>query len=281
MDKQMYYPLVSIITPTYNHERYIEQCIKSVLSQTYTNWEQIIIDDGSNDKTADIISKYVDSRIHFIRQAHKGIWKLNEIYNEALYLSQGDLIAILEGDDFWPSNKLEKQILAFEDPEVVLSWGIGVYVDEEGKIVGKSKAPGFKSLEGKKVFRKLLIRNFVVPTVTVMIRKNALLPKGFLQPSGVPYVDYPTWFELALKGKFCFINEVLGYWRLHPTQMTRKLGVMRMGEIKIYCHLREKNLISWPTYIGLVIFSISKHARKVVLSRFFLENSCKILLWYS
>ena len=59
-------PLVSIITPTYNHEKFIAQCIESVLAQTYTAWEQIIIDDGSSDATKDIISKYNDKRIKYI-----------------------------------------------------------------------------------------------------------------------------------------------------------------------------------------------------------------------
>ena len=61
-------PLVSIITPTYNHEKFIEQCVRSVLSQTYPNWEMIIIDDGSTDKTPEKIEQFKDDRIHYIRQ---------------------------------------------------------------------------------------------------------------------------------------------------------------------------------------------------------------------
>ncbi|MGB7570995.1 MAG: glycosyltransferase family 2 protein, partial [Methanothrix sp.] len=73
---------------------------------TYVAWEQIIIDDGSSDQTGEIILKYNDDRIKYIRQEHKGIWRLSEAYNQALQLSNGDYIAILEGDDFWPPNKL-------------------------------------------------------------------------------------------------------------------------------------------------------------------------------
>ncbi|MDM7940633.1 MAG: glycosyltransferase, partial [Methanothrix sp.] len=80
-------PSVSIITPTYNHERYIAECIDSVLAQSYPYWEQIIIDDGSSDGTQDVISLYKDKRIKYIRQENKGIWRLGETYNKALQLA--------------------------------------------------------------------------------------------------------------------------------------------------------------------------------------------------
>ena len=76
--------LVSIITPTYNHEKFIGNCIESVLAQTYPYWEQIIVDDGSNDDTGKIIASYKDKRIKYIKQKNKGIWKLKETYNKAL-----------------------------------------------------------------------------------------------------------------------------------------------------------------------------------------------------
>lgn len=76
--------LVSIITPTYNHERFIDCCIESVLAQTYPYWEQIIIDDGSIDKTGEIISKYKDERIRYIRQDNVGIWKLAKTWKSVV-----------------------------------------------------------------------------------------------------------------------------------------------------------------------------------------------------
>lgn len=97
---------MSIITPTYNHGGYIRQCIESVLVQTFTGWEQIIIDDGSTDETPQIVSGFKDDRIRYFRQNHQGIWKLGETYAKALALARGDFIAIFEGDDFWPFDKL-------------------------------------------------------------------------------------------------------------------------------------------------------------------------------
>ena len=126
-------PLVSIITITYNQERFIRQCIESALNQTYPNWEQIIIDDESKDKTPDIIAEYHDPRIHYIKQQNVGIWRTGESWNKGLRLSQGELIAHLDGDDCWPLDKLERQIDVFQNPNIVLSWGKCGWIDGEGR----------------------------------------------------------------------------------------------------------------------------------------------------
>ena len=93
-------PQVSIITSTFNHERFIGPCIESVINQTYQNWEQIIIDDGSSDRTPEIVRSYKDSRIHYIYQQNQSIEALAQTYNRALRESQGQLVGILERDDF-------------------------------------------------------------------------------------------------------------------------------------------------------------------------------------
>src|ERR1700690_1726677 len=116
-------PLVSVVTPTYNHERFIGPCIESLLGQSYPDWEQIIIDDGSTDDTGKIVSTYRDSRIRYHSQANQGPFELAKTYNRALALARGELIAILEGDDYWPANKLATLIPAFQDEAVVLAYG--------------------------------------------------------------------------------------------------------------------------------------------------------------
>jgi glycosyltransferase involved in cell wall biosynthesis len=218
---------VTIITPTYNHEDYIGQCIESVLSQTYTHWEQIIVDDGSSDRTAEIIAQYSDPRIRYVHQSNVGIWRLKETYNTALKQAQGDLIAILEGDDFWPPDKLEKQILAFEHDDVVLSCGIGAQVDSKGIVLGR--LPGntkyLSSLSEESTLRELILGNFII-ACTVMCRKETLQSiGGFQQASYTPFVDYPTWLELCLQGKVVMLDETVGYWRRHDKQVTNQLPV--------------------------------------------------------
>jgi glycosyltransferase involved in cell wall biosynthesis len=230
--------LVSIITPTYNHEKFIGQCIESVLAQTYPNWEQIIIDDGSTDKTREIITGFKDDRIKYLKQDNIGIWRLRETYNKALQISQGELIAVLEGDDFWPPDKLEKQIPVFDKPDVVLSWGKATITNREGKTLytNPKNFKGFENRRKEVVIKKLLRQNFI-SACTAMCRKDALLSVGgFQQPSQAMYVDYPTWLELSLIGELKPVNEVLGYYRRHSGQISI-VREIEMGKVNYECAL--------------------------------------------
>lgn len=217
-------PLVSIITPTYNHEKFIRTCIESVLRQTYTNWEMIIIDDGSTDRTGSIIGKYKDKRIRYVKQENLGIWNLHKTYNKALKMANGDLIAILEGDDVWPSYKLEEQVQIFKKHDIVLSWGKKLTINDKNEIISfdlESFKP-FIDMPQEELTRTIIIANFI-QACTVMINKNALLSiGGFLQHKDTPYVDYLTFLELSLKGRFYPSDRVLGYWRKHKAQVTTK-----------------------------------------------------------
>ncbi|HET7188328.1 MAG TPA: glycosyltransferase family 2 protein, partial [Gemmatimonadaceae bacterium] len=122
-------PLVTILSPVYNQERYVAQCIESALAQTYTEWEQIFVDDGSTDGTRDVIARYRDPRIQVIALPHRGLGALAESYNAALAVARGSLVGILEGDDAWPADKLELQVPTFDDPATFLSWGRGALID--------------------------------------------------------------------------------------------------------------------------------------------------------
>lgn len=224
-------PLVSILTPTYNHEKYIGQCIQSVLDQTYGNWEQIIVDDGSTDATYEEIRKYDDNRIKYIRQDNRGIWKLHETYNKALEKSRGELIAVLEGDDYWPTKKLENQIKDFKDKDIILSWGRAGITDECGKIMTiiPRNIKFNKERSQLETIKDLLKFNFII-ACTVMIKKDPLLSiGGFSQATYTPYVDYPTWLNLSLKGKFCPNTNLMGYWRQHNRQATKMLSNTMLG----------------------------------------------------
>ncbi len=216
------HPLVSIITPTYNHEKFIGTCIESVLKQTYKNWEMIIIDDGSTDETGIVVDKYNDNRIKYVKQENLGIWKLSKTYNKALDMSMGDLVAILEGDDAWPNFKLEEQIKIFEKNNVVLSWGRKNTINDKNEVIAFDlpSLKHFIHMPQEEIIRNLIIENFIQPC-TVIIDKNALLSiGGFLQGENAPFVDYTTFLELSLKGSFYPLDRVLGYWRKHKSQVT-------------------------------------------------------------
>jgi glycosyltransferase involved in cell wall biosynthesis len=226
-------PLVSIITLTYNHERFIERCVRSVLAQTYPNWEQIVIDDGSTDNTSDVVSRFADPRIRLQRQTNKGPFELANTYNRALSLAKGELIGVLEGDDFWPANKLASLVPAFQDPAVVLAYGEAQEVDDrDAEESYQSYTTQLRTALPRSVLmndpigaatRYMLLgegRSLVAPS-TVIIRRAALQQiGGFQYVAGLPLTDYPTFLELSLKGEFFYRQAILGYRRRYIGSIT-------------------------------------------------------------
>lgn len=229
-----YKPLISIISPTYNHEKYIEECIESVLCQSYENWEMIIVDDASTDKTPEMVQKYVnkDSRIKLIRHNENyGPFYLDKTYNEALSIAKGDWIAILEGDDVWLPYKLEKQVEILNkypsENIVLVSSFIGhIREDLNIVIVPNPKISLFtKNIPKNSPYNPLefLLLGFnPVYSQTVLIRRKALEKiGGFIQkPREIRLVDYTTWLRLALQGNFYLSDEITAFWRRHSFSIT-------------------------------------------------------------
>ena len=223
-------PLVSIISPAYNHEKFIADCIESVLAQTWSNWEMIIIDDGSTDSTYAIACKYSaqDSRIKAFTQKNIGIFRLGESYNFALSHCNGNYVAVLECDDVWFPEKLEIQVEDLErKPQCVLSWG-QAYLSSIDLSYNYYLAPRndkdadlfYNKPVG--IFLKKFIYSTLIPALTIVIRRETLLQTGgFIQGFNLPLVDIPTTLELLMRGEFTYIDKPLGRWRIYPNQVTK------------------------------------------------------------
>lgn len=220
------HPLVSIITPSCNHKRFISACLESVLAQTFTDWEMVVIDDASRDDTAEIVRSFTgkESRIRLIRhETNWGMQKLAATYNQGLSAARGEWIALLEGDDAWPPWKLKQQLLELSGAaEVVLGFGRAILLSASGEHLGDVQAgmpaycrPYFRNFRGR-VVEPLLLRPCFIHPVTVIARRSALEKiGGFRQPGGIGLVDHPTFLELAHQGDFYGSSEILGYYRRH------------------------------------------------------------------
>lgn len=130
-------PLISIITPTFNSEKFITEVLKSIQNQTYTNWEMIIVDDCSSDNTVSIISNFTqfDARIKLFqleKNAGTGVAR-----NTALSIAKGRFISFLDSDDLWKPMKLEKQICFLLKNKLPFTFSFYEYIDEEGKPLNK------------------------------------------------------------------------------------------------------------------------------------------------
>ncbi len=219
-------PLVTVVTPTYQHSRFIDACIRSVRAQTFEDWEMIVVDDGSTDGTPDAAESFADPRITVVRRAHEGLSGLGRAYGAALARSTAPLVAILEGDDTWPPTKLAEQIALFDDADVVLSYGPAGLIDARGCVYARywrpPTGPAARNDPIGSILPALARGNFLV-SPTVMVRRAALdRIGGFVQPEGIPYVDHPTWLKLAAIGTFAASRSVLGYWRRHAQQYTTR-----------------------------------------------------------
>jgi glycosyltransferase involved in cell wall biosynthesis len=263
-------PLVSIIIPAYNHEKYIAHCIKSVLAQAYGNWEIIAVDDCSTDKTFEIINSFNDKRISCIRhKANYGKERLADSHNEALSVARGEFVTVLEGDDYWPEYRLEKQAEVLSGSSAVLVHG-AIALDKEGIITiwkGEQSCSDEVILNKPRgsMLRALLSGMNPIYAQSVMIRRSALEKiGGFTQSSALYLVDFPTWMELAFQGEFAFIPEVLGYWRRYPSSLTslyqKELWLGLIDCINIFIENRRKEIESCPVELSVNIMYPAAYA---------------------
>lgn len=200
--------MVTVVMPTYDHEAFIRQAIDSVVSQTFADWELVVVDDGSSDDTARLVLGYSDPRIRLIARDHRGLAGLGNSYAAALEASSAPLVAVLEGDDNWPPDKLARQVPDFEDPTVVLSYGQGGLIDEAGCLYGRvipSFPPAVRTNRPTgRILPALLLGNPILSPTVVVLRSAGDVIGGFWQPAGVPFVDHPTWLLLARQGAFAY-----------------------------------------------------------------------------
>jgi glycosyltransferase involved in cell wall biosynthesis len=145
--------------------------------------------------------------------------------NSILKMSRGDIIATLDGDDYWPENKCEIQIKSFDDQGVVLSYGECVLVNSKGEELGHIGVPEDSSIAhnnptGSALKRLLVDIDCFICNTAVMYRKSSLSDAGgFVEVDGLPH-DFSTWVKLSLSGRFCPIPACLGYYRKHLKSAT-------------------------------------------------------------
>jgi len=218
--------LVSIVMPAYDAEKYVAESIRSVLDQTYSNWELIVVDDGSTDGTGDIVQNFsaTDSRIKYFFQQNGGQGKAR---NTGIENSVGELIAFLDADDLWVSEKLTLQLEAMEKTNADVVFG-DAFIFSEGETAGTTTTfsaicPDFiyGGRSGDEVFKLLFAYNRI-PTLTVLTRKD-ILQEVALFDEDRKYQnceDYDLWLKLAKSGAVFFgMKAKLAKYRRHSASM--------------------------------------------------------------
>ncbi|GAB4542651.1 MAG: hypothetical protein Fur0020_12090 [Thermodesulfovibrionia bacterium] len=261
-------PLVSIITPSYNQGRYIEETIKSVLSQDYPKIEYIVVDGGSTDNTIEILKRY--DRIKWISEPDKG---QADAINKGFKMARGDILAWLNSDDTYRIGVVKKVVDFFiENPDVAMVYGDGYEINEDGYIIKR-----FPDTQSFDLWKLINIWDYILQP-TVFIRRDALFKVGLLNTSLRWCLDWDLWIRLASKFKIRYLPLEIANSRVYSSTKTSTGGLERLKEIiKV---MRRYSKRRYPP--GLFIYGEDTienliMARYPILYRFLLRLPLKFL----
>lgn len=237
-------PIVSVIMPAYNAEDYIQCAIDSVIAQSYSNWELIIVDDGSTDKTAAIIAHNIEQDVR-IKSFYQQNGKQGKARNLGISHAKGFYIAFLDSDDLWMPNKLKCQIQIFENKniDIVYTSGYKLYANKN-----LEEYPSIFGMFDSIVMYEILFKENIIPILSVLIKADFVRKVGYLDIDinlqGCE--DWNYWIRCALsEGVFYGINEKHFIYRHHDNGMSRNISLMRIAEINVliknYYNLDYKN----------------------------------------
>lgn len=201
----------------YNAEQYIELAIESVLQQSFSDLELVIVNDGSTDQTLDVINKFAiqDNRIKVLSQENQG---QTVAKNEGIRASSGDFIGFCDADDIWTKDKLRKQLNVFEqDLKVGVVYTDTASIDASGQFIKVRKA---ESKPEGKITEKLLMDNFI-PFGTALVRSEVLESVGGFNTKYRMGIDWDLWLRVSLSWEFAYLQEQLYLYREWENQMSR------------------------------------------------------------
>ena len=250
---------VSIITPSWNSERYIRETIESVQNQTYSNWEMIIVDDCSSDNTVKIVDEISknDPRVRLLRQSENG--GAAKARNRSLDESSGRFVAYLDADDIWKPTKLEKQVRFMKDHNCGFSCASYEVIDDEGNALNKEvhMLPSVDYVG--------FLTNNLLQTVGIMVDTSIVDKKYLVMPDIRRRQDAATWLQVLKAGYKCYgIDEVLAEYRraensLSSNKVKAAKGVWSLYRdieklslpFSCYCFVRYALLAVWKrVYVG-------------------------------
>jgi glycosyltransferase involved in cell wall biosynthesis len=229
-------PLVSVIIPAYNAMKYLPKALGTVLNQTFTDFEVLIINDGSSDNIITWISSITDPRVRLINQPNKGV---SEARNTGIVQAQGEYLAFLDADDMWRPTKLEKQVEYLNNyPSVGLVYNWTEFTDEKGEATGVKV---LSQMEGN-VWEEMLVNDKISNGSSVMIRRICFEKAGLFDPNLTILEDRDMWLRIAAYYPFGLIKECLTLYRRHFSNATKN----RDNTLKCMRYFFEKTFKSLP-----------------------------------
>jgi glycosyltransferase involved in cell wall biosynthesis len=248
-------PAVSVAVTTYNHERFVEECLDSIAQQTFDDFEIVIVDDCSTDRTVERIAAWLrnnalNTRL-LVNNRNRGICASR---NLGLRHSRGRYVSSISGDDYFEPDKLERHYGFFEelDESTAAVFSNARLVDEQGAEYGMVFASGYPPVEGR-IFDRLIAHGSFLPAPAVTVRRSALVEAGGYDDS-LFYEDYDMWLKLADRYEFRFLPGLVASYRVMDTSASRDPAyavAMRESRVKV--------LLKW--------YGRDRHTDEVVLRR--------------
>jgi glycosyltransferase involved in cell wall biosynthesis len=245
--------LVSIVMPAFNGEKFIQQAIDSVLAQSYSNWELIIVDDGSTDHTAEIIRQYSDDpRIWRVYQENQG---QAAALNHGLELAGGEFFTTLDTDDWYTSNSLLDRVdYLNQHPQFGTVYGDGVYCDENGKSLKRFSEYRIGAVTGD-VYETLINAPFFGTGANVMIRREIIEKFQLRYDEKIFWCqDLDFYIRVAERCGFGIVDSIIVWYRIHRMNMTMSAPAGRRLESLI----RTKNKVLTSPRFELASLSAKK-----------------------
>jgi glycosyltransferase involved in cell wall biosynthesis len=203
--------LVSIITPSYNQAKYLEETIKSFLTQNYSSIEYIVIDGASTDGSVEIIKNYADRVAYWVSEKDNG---QADAINKGFHYANGEIVAWLNSDDYYLLGTIEKAVKAFEEnPDVVLVYGNMLAVDENGD--------RFNTLTYNQLTLEDLLCFQIIGQPAVFFRRSALQKTNGLDLTYHYLLDHLLWIQIAQQGRILHVNETWSAARYHEEAKNR------------------------------------------------------------
>jgi len=208
-------PLISVVMITYQHEKYIAEAIQSVLEQTFERFELVVVNDGSTDKTDEIIRSFQDNRISYIRQENQGP---SAASNNGILAARGKYIALMSGDDVCHPQRLElqHQFINNTDKKIVFSW-VDFINDDSQPVKGRHFAEGFFNHPNRnrtEILKHFFMKGNYLCAITAFIDKEILLESGLFNPASIQLQDFDMWIKLVKKHDLYLIEDRLVKYRI-------------------------------------------------------------------
>jgi hypothetical protein len=225
-ERQLEPPLVSVMMPAFNAERYISAAIESVLAQTLANWELVIVDDGSTDRTATIVAGYDDARIRLIRQSNRGEAAAR---NVALDCLRGQFVAFLDADDLYLPRHLATTVDQLQrSQDHVGVYTDGMYITEDGRPLKRLSARRRPPVAGR-VFDEVVRGSDLFGPPLCVVLRNEPIRRHALQFDENILIgpDWDFFVQVAAVGTFDYIGEATCSYRVHSTNLTSRTALQR------------------------------------------------------